>query len=154
MRIAPSTDCSASRLWGGRRSITGTPRLLAGCVTFSVTAAIVCPLGCYPQTPSTNWRAHADGCEKPVDSRPLVQPPNHADELALNSNVVVEHRRVVRVRRLQSDAVLLLEESLERDRVLLDLGDDDVAVPGSVLRPDEDEVAVGDVGLDHRVAAD
>ena len=33
-------------------------------------------------------------------------------------------------------------------------GDDDVAVAGRVLRPDEDEVAVGDVSLDHRVATD
>src|SRR5262245_19685681 len=30
MRIAPSTDCSASRLWGGRRSITGTSERCSG----------------------------------------------------------------------------------------------------------------------------
>ena len=67
-------------------------------------------------------------------------------------HVVVELGRVGRVRRLESDLVLLLEEPLERDAVVVHLGDDDVAVPGRLLGSDEDEVAIGDVGLDHRVA--
>ena len=46
---------------------------------------------------------------------------------------VVELRLVVRVGRLQPDAVLLPEEALERDRVLLHLGDDDVPVARRLL---------------------
>jgi hypothetical protein len=57
-----------------------------------------------------------------------IETPNYADQLALNADVVVELGRVVRIRRLESDPVLLLEEALERDGVLLDLGHDDVAV--------------------------
>ena len=63
-------------------------------------------------------------------------------------------RRVRLVGGLQPDFVLLLEEALEGDRVLFHLGDHDVAVAGGLLRPDDDEVTVRDVGVDHRVAAD
>ena len=62
--------------------------------------------------------------------QPSVEPADDADELALDADVVVELRRVGRVRRLEADPVLLLEEALQGDRVLLDLGDDDVAVAG------------------------
>ena len=89
-----------------------------------------------------------------VQSRRLSRASDDPDELALDPDVVVELGRVGRVGRLEPDLVLLLEEALEGDGVLLDLGDDDVAVAGRGLRADEDEVAVGDVGLDHRVAAD
>ena len=75
-------------------------------------------------------------------------------ELALDPHVGIELRRVVRVGGLQADSVLLAEEPLEGDRVLLDLGDHDVAVARRLLRPDDHEVPVRDVRLDHRVAAD
>ena len=61
---------------------------------------------------------------------PSVELADDSDELSLDAHVVVELRRVGRVGRLETDLVLLLEEALQRDRVLLDLGDDDVAVAG------------------------
>jgi hypothetical protein len=47
----------------------------------------------------------------------------------------------------------LLEEPLDR-RLLPHERHDDLAVERGVLRPDDDEVAVEDAGLDHRVAPD
>ena len=49
---------------------------------------------------------------------------------------------------------LFLEELLEGDRVLFNLGDDDVSVSGRLLRPDQDKVPILDVGVDHGIAAD
>src|SRR5262245_25077578 len=72
-----------------------------------------------------------------------VEAADDADELPLDPHVVVELRRVLGVRRLEADLVLLLEEPLQGDRVLLDLGHDDVAVAGRRLGPDQDIVAVG-----------
>ena len=48
--------------------------------------------------------------------------------------------------------VALVEESLDGGFVL-DQGDDDLAVAGRLLRLDDDEVAVEDAGLLHRVSA-
>src|SRR5439155_3789419 len=58
------------------------------------------------------------------------------------------------VGRLQSHAILLLEEALQRRAVVFEQRDDDVAVPGGVLLLHDDVVAVVDVVIDHRFAAD
>src|SRR3954462_7761949 len=83
-----------------------------------------------------------------------VQAADDADELSLDPDVGVELRRVGGVRGLQPDPILFAEEALERDGVLLDLRDNDVAIAGRLLRANDDVIAVRDVGLDHRVAAD
>src|SRR5450759_442812 len=83
-----------------------------------------------------------------------VEAADHPDELALDPDVVVVHRLVLGVRRLEADPALFLEDALERDGVLLDLGHDDVAVPRGGLWPDHDEVSVRDVRLDHRISPD
>ena len=54
---------------------------------------------------------------------------------------------------LQADVVLLAEEALD-GRLVLDQRDDDLAVVGVVGRLDDDEVALEDAGVPHRVAAD
>src|SRR5829696_9768302 len=68
-----------------------------------------------------------------------VEAADDADELSLDPDRGVELWRVVRVGGLEADPVLLAEESLEGDGVLLDLGDDDVAVASGLLRSDDDE---------------
>ena len=60
--------------------------------------------------------------------QPSIEASNDTDELPLNADVVVKLGGIIRIRRLKADPVLLLEEPLQRDRVLLDLGDDDVPV--------------------------
>ena len=84
---------------------------------------------------------------RPSGASPSIEFPNDPDQLSLDAHIVIELRRVGRVGRLQSDLVLLLEEALQGDGVLLDLGHDDVAVAGRRLRADEDEVAIRDVGV-------
>jgi hypothetical protein len=79
---------------------------------------------------------------------------DYPDEFALDSHGLVVLRRIGGVRRLEPNAAVLLEEPLERDGVLFDLGDDDVSVPGRLLGADHDVVAVRDQRLDHRVPAD
>src|SRR5438093_2471871 len=164
MRLAPRNDCYTSSVCVGRRSVTGTSMVTAERVTLSVTSGPVCPEGTCPRTSSTDFAWPVGGLWKPCGQAPdrsvigrsgrpaLVEPSNHPDQLALDPNVVVELRRIRLVRRLKPDAVLLLEEPLEGHSVLLDLGDHDVAVPGGRLGSDENEVAVRDVGIDHRVA--
>src|SRR3954452_14235304 len=88
-----------------------------------------------------------------------IESANDPDQLSLDPDIRIELRRIGRVRRLEADLVLLLEEALEGHGVrapagLLDLGDHDVAVSGGRLWADEDEIPVRDVGLDHRIAAD
>src|SRR6188768_3029988 len=123
MRIAPSTDCSASRLCGGRRSITRTPKGGRG-------------RHCPGRTPGSFQRSRAPRCAAFHGIRPAVgslwrtswistwrsvQFADDPDELALDPDVVIELRRVLRIRRLEADLVLLLEEPLQGDRVLFDL---------------------------------
>src|SRR3954453_16809720 len=88
-----------------------------------------------------------------------IEAADYPDELSLNTDVRIELRRICRIGGLEADLVLLLEEALEGDRVgpaagLLDLGHDDVPVPCRRLRPDQDEITVRDMRLDHRIAAD
>src|SRR6476469_2935915 len=61
---------------------------------------------------------------------PLIELPNDSDELALDTDIVIELGRIGGVGWLEPDLVLLLEEALERDRVLVDLGNDDVPIAG------------------------
>src|SRR5215218_10819919 len=98
----------------------------------------------------------ADGRSARVDrsTGDSVEAADDADELSLDPDRGVELWRVVRVGGLEADPILLAEESLQGDGVLLDLGDDDVAVASGLLRSDDDEVTVRDMRLDHRVAAD
>src|SRR5256885_2204999 len=117
-------DCSASRLCGGRRSI---PRDSVNCRGTD---------GLWGPTRSER-ATHVPG----LDAQ-LVQSPDHPDELALNTDIVIDLIRVRGVGRLEPNLVLLLEEPLERDRVFLDLGDHDVPVTGGGLRPDQHEIAV------------
>ena len=49
--------------------------------------------------------------------------------------------------------ILLLVESLD-SRGIIDQGDNDISVAGSIAGVDEDAVAVKDAGIDHGVAAD
>ena len=90
----------------------------------------------------------------PAARRGAVEAADHPDELALDPDGVIELRRIGRVRGLEPDPAVLLEEPLERDGVLLDLGDHDVPVPGGLLGADHDVVTIRDQRLDHGVAAD
>src|SRR5512142_1706520 len=100
---------------------------------------------------STRFALARGACGQGVDGLDSVEAADDPDQLSLDPNVRVELGLVGRVGRLEANAVLLLEEALEGDGVLFDLSHDDVAVPGGLLRPDQDEVAIRDVGLDHRV---
>src|SRR5450759_3621359 len=177
MRSAPRTDCSASMLWGGRRSRdTRTPDAV-GWTAYRGGGPPWPPRGC-PRT--RDDIPSGDGVfggkrGKPVDgpgsarsfrsAGPIqgaggagrsrsVEAADHPDELALDSHGLVVLWRISGVRRLEPNATILLEEPLERHRVLLDLGDDDVSVPGRLLGADHDVVAVRDQRLDHGVPAD
>src|SRR6202008_2378866 len=116
MRIAPRTDCSASRLCGGRRSITGT----------SKSRCRLCHLECHgcggvpdrDLSPKFVHRFPPPGGRRveTVWTAPRsVEAADDSDQLSLDPHVVIELRGVGRVRRLQPDAVLLLEEALEGD---------------------------------------
>src|SRR4051812_24995349 len=107
----------------------------------------------YLRVPSPVFKRGVDSVEGRRGRR-SVDPANYADQLSLDADSVIELRRVLVIRRLKADAVLLFEETLERYRVLLDLGHDDVAVMRRLLWPDDDVVAVSDVCINHRVAAD
>ncbi len=76
------------------------------------------------------------------------------DELALDPDVGIEHRRVGLVGRLETNASLLAEEPLEGHGVLLYLGHHDVAVAGGLLGTDDHEVPIRYVGVHHGVAPD
>ena len=91
---------------------------------------------------------------RPSARRRSIEAADHPDELALDPYRVVVLRRIGRVGRLEPHAPVLLEEPLERDGVLLHLGDDDVTVAGGLLGPDHDVVTVRDERLDHRIPSD
>src|SRR5688572_29369253 len=90
------------------------------------------------------------------DRNPRLVPAQHAShdapnlELARSPDMYRLHRAV---RRLQSPAFAVAVETLEC-RLAVHEGDHDLAVAGRVAGFDDDEVAVGDVVLDHRLTAD
>ena len=89
-------------------------------------------------------------------TRSLV-PPHHPDDDSLNRDVVlVDVDRLHRlVRRLETDATVALAiVLLDRGRRAVHERDDHLAVVGALALVDDDEVAVADLLVDHRVAAD
>src|SRR6185295_3157681 len=83
----------------------------------------------------------------------LGEPANHSNHFALDLDVARIDRLHGAARRLQPHAILLLEEALQRRAVVLEQRDDDVAVPGGALLLHDDEIAVVDVVVDHRLPA-
>src|SRR5450631_1299154 len=163
--MEPRTDCSASRLCGGSRSIKAHPDCGTAVTALMSTAgwrgrsygrpkgplSAQREAGC-AQLLSTNSGRRLTGCGQVLWTsagkdrlRASVEAADDPDELALDEHAGVEHRRVFLVGRLEADPAGFLEEALEGDRVLLDLGDHDVAVARRGLGPDHDEVAVSDV---------
>src|ERR1035437_9153744 len=136
IRIEPRTACSESRFWGGSRSITGggltggndIARLPDGAARHIANPG---PRAASHQQNAGDGGPNVDnyvdeplvsaGGPAPADG-PVpagsVQAADDPDQLALDPDVVVEHRRVIRVGRLQADPSRFLEEALERDRVL------------------------------------
>src|SRR5436190_19989514 len=84
----------------------------------------------------------------------LRQLADYADDLPLDLHVPRIDRRHRALRGLQPDTVLLFVEALQRCDVVLENRDDDVAVACGVLLLHDDEVAVVDVVVDHRLAPD
>src|SRR5215470_11855793 len=86
------------------------------------------------------------------------QLPEHPHDLAEDLDVLSVDRLERGVLGLQPDAAALAEEPLHRRLVrrLVVAGerDDDLAVPRVLSTPHDDDVAVEDAGLDHRLALD
>ena len=76
----------------------------------------------------------------------------YADYLAKNGNVLLIKGFHGIVFRLQTDAVLLPEESFYRGSVVVDESHDNLAVLGIVLLPDQYEIPIIDAGIDHAVS--
>src|SRR5579875_454183 len=95
------------------------------------------------------WGRRGPGSERPLD------PPQHGHDLAEDARLVPEDRGVSRVVRDQPHMPVALLERLDRRGALsplaLDHCRDDLAVLRVRLLPDDDPVAVGDGGVDHRV---
>src|SRR5690349_15928979 len=146
MSNAPRTDRSASSDWGGRRSMdTATPGDQTMCPMFTLEGGSM--EGGTPRPPSTDRRPSIGIRGWIVDRS--VHAADDPHELALDAHVRVVLGRVLVVGRLETDPALLPVEALERDRVLLHLGDHDVPVARRLLRPDDHEVPVRDVGVHH-----
>ena len=82
----------------------------------------------------------------------IQTPPEQADDAPEHADFLERIGSIVVVLGLQADVVGLAEEALDR-RLLADERDDDVAVRGDVLGAHDDEVALEDAGVLHRVAA-
>src|SRR5215831_390039 len=91
------------------------------------------------------------------------EPAKQADHLAENRDRApgrIDHDGRHRlIFWLQHDARAVAQEALHRGlrlaaRLGLDHGDDDVVRLRRILAPDQHEIAVADVSLDHRLAAD
>src|SRR5215212_9515138 len=97
--------------------------------------------------------APAPGRTRPTARRSVAT--NQTDQLALNLDPVgAEHARLVaRVCRLERDRGAAAAEALQRRLLVVDQRHDDVAGVRRLLAADDDEVALEDTGLDHRVAA-
>src|SRR5918995_1493792 len=111
-----------------------------------------------PSTPRGGARrAPARACGGGSGARSL-QGPEDADDLAEDADVAGVDRLERRVLGLETDPVGLAVEGLDRRLVrrLVVAGerDHDLAVPRRVLAAHDDDVAIEDPGLDHRVAAD
>src|SRR4051795_7128481 len=115
MRMAPRTDCSASRLWGGSRSITAYYCSGAGWGPLSSVAgppvrstkrddpwpahprlrtaggADVDNRRGYPRASASAWSARRG---QPALAAPLVELADDADQLPLDPHVVVELRGI------------------------------------------------------------
>ncbi len=85
----------------------------------------------------------------------LVDFPHHAGNDAQDAAVFHVNRAHVGIGGLQADALFAFfrEESLERSFAVGRLGHDDLAGQRRLLAADNDIVAVVDVGVDHRIAA-
>src|ERR1700690_4446293 len=112
----PSTDCSASRLCGGSRSIKARPDCGTAVTTWmSRRGRRGRPYGrpdgvaCGPRNArlsrrsSTNPDRSLKGCGRSCGRVPLVEAADHPEELALDQDAVIEHRGVFLVRRLEAD---------------------------------------------------
>src|SRR5436190_17353746 len=85
-------------------------------------------------------------------SKPSYQP--HQPPLDVDLVGAEDAGLVVGVGGFQRDRGALLAQALEGGLLLLDHGDDDVAVLGRVAALADDDVALVDAGVDHRVALD
>ena len=82
--------------------------------------------------------------------------PHHPDDHALYLHLIgVHHDRLHRrVGRLQADPAVLVKELLERDIESADERNHHFAVVGRLAIFDDDEIAVADLFVDHRIALD
>src|SRR5262249_53327842 len=78
---------------------------------------------------------------------------NQSDQPALNVDLIgtEDARLIVGIGSLERDRSPLLAQAFEGRLLLLDQSDDDVAVFGGVAALADDDVALVDAGLDHRI---
>ena len=95
------------------------------------------------------------GCSWWPSASASAESAQHRHELAEHRHVgwVEHHRLHRRIRRGQGDLAVRLREGLDGRFVSGDAGHDDVAVVRRRLLTADDEVAVQDAGVDHRLAA-
>ncbi len=79
---------------------------------------------------------------------------DEAHQLALNANAVrpEDPRFIGRIGGLQSDRLSFAAEAFQCRFLIIDQGNDDVAIGGGVGLLDDDRVAIENAGLDHRIA--
>src|SRR5712691_1703250 len=103
-------------------------------------------------------RDRAPGTRRMSTGEPSSKAPEYPGDLAENRDVRCVDRLERVVLRLQPHALVLAEEArhrrLVRRFVVSDERDHDLAVPSVLLLTDDDDVAVEDAGIDHRVALD
>src|SRR5262249_21954363 len=166
---ARTSACSESAIWLRRARISSTSWtifVMQGPPAFGSDARITSfdksPYPCRPKRgqaphmhPWSKLGAKPQSC-RPTPCRPLRRSKlaNQSDQFALNIGLVRTEgsRLVVWIGRLERDRGTLLAQALEGGLLLFYQRHDDVAVLGGVAALADDDVALVDAGIDHRIA--